>query len=296
MSKIIIDRLEFYITNVCNLTCNGCNRYNNYHFRGWQKWDDYADIVAQWSKKIEVLNPVILGGEPLLNPSINQWITGLRKAWPNNLGVQIQSNGTRINRVPGLYKVIGPEHGAWIGVSLHSNDDREELFDRIRKFLKAPIRETVNPNNGSGAVYHFYDANHREVNVWINNMFVQNNIIEQPNGKFGLYNSDPDLAHKNCAFRANKNYHWIRGKIYKCGPVALMPEFDQQHHFDIDEQDRHLLNSYQALTIENVDQHGKEFFKKIDNVIPQCKFCPEVYVYQPITFANTKKSWKISTE
>ena len=35
---------EFYITNVCNLNCTECNRFNNYHFSGHQRWDDYSDV------------------------------------------------------------------------------------------------------------------------------------------------------------------------------------------------------------------------------------------------------------
>ena len=35
-----LDYCEFYITNVCNLSCNGCNRFNNYKFRGFQRWED----------------------------------------------------------------------------------------------------------------------------------------------------------------------------------------------------------------------------------------------------------------
>lgn len=35
-----LDYMEFYITNVCNLTCTGCNRFNNYKFKGFQRWTE----------------------------------------------------------------------------------------------------------------------------------------------------------------------------------------------------------------------------------------------------------------
>jgi molybdenum cofactor biosynthesis enzyme MoaA len=38
-----INLLEVYITNVCNLSCRGCNRFNNYNFKGHQLWADHAD-------------------------------------------------------------------------------------------------------------------------------------------------------------------------------------------------------------------------------------------------------------
>jgi organic radical activating enzyme len=295
-NRILIDRLEFYITNVCNLTCSGCNRYNNYKFSGWQSWDEAEPVLTQWSKKIEIRHPVILGGEPLLNPDISKWITGIRRLWPEHSGVQVQSNGTRIDRVRDLYDALDPKEGNWIGISIHNHEDRDEIFDRIRNFLIEPIVQTQDPTDPIGSDYQFSDVNKIKVHAWLSNKFVQSNIIELPNGKFTLYQSDPDLAHENCTFRRFKNYHIIQGKIYKCGPVALMPEFDNQYHFELSDQDRAVLREYRPLTIEDFDTRATEFFQTIDNVIPQCKFCPESYEYRPITFSNLKKSWKKDSE
>lgn len=291
--KIHLDKLEFYITNVCNLTCSNCNRYNNFHFKGWAKWDDYAEGLEQLSQHVHVQKPVILGGEPLLNPDIVKWIRGLQRLWPNSYSAQIQSNGTRIDRVPGLYEALQEVVGSWIGVSIHRPEDREEIFARIRKFLQGKITYSENPNNSMGSVYQFKDSNGVEVHVWNNDMFGNTNVVERGNGRFGLYNSDPERAHDICSFRKWKNYHWIRGKIYKCGPVALMPEFDQQHTFDISPEDREILNSYRGLGMDELESRGPEFFETIDNIIPQCKFCPETIEYRPVYFTNTKKSWRV---
>jgi hypothetical protein len=275
---------------VCNLTCSDCNRYNNYKFSGWQRWDDYKDILAAWAKKIDVQHPVILGGEPLLNPDINKWILGLNRLWPSHSSVQILSNGTQINKVDGLYNVL--TNGNWIGITVHSVDDLEEIFSRIRQFLVHPIQELRDPTL-VGSDYSFKDANNKFLHVWISDKFVSSNIIQQPGGAFKFYNSDPDIAHENCTFRKFKNYHMIRGKIYKCGPVALMPEFVDQHNFDLSDEDRSILKSYHPLSVDEFDTRGREFFDSIDSVIPQCKFCPEQYKTVDITFTDLKKSWKI---
>jgi organic radical activating enzyme len=287
-NKIFLDRLEFYITNVCNLTCSGCNRYNNYKFSGWESWAEAEPILTKWAEKIEIKHPVILGGEPLLNPDIVQWIQGLRRLWPNYSGVQVQSNGTRLDLVNGLYEALNPVDGNWIGISLHSEEHKEPLFARIRNYLKHPIQESEDPTHRIGSRYQFIDSTKRQVHVWNNNQFVQSNIIEKPNGKFGLYNSNPDLAHEVCTFRQFKNYHMINGKIYKCGPAALMPQFDDQYPFDISEEDRMIMRGYRGLSVDEFDARGKEFFRTIDDVIPQCKFCPESYEYKPITFTTLK--------
>ena len=282
----LIDRLEFYITNVCNLTCSGCNRYNNYKFSGWESWAQAEPILTRWAEKIEIRHPVILGGEPLLNPDIGAWITGLRRLWPRLSGVQVQSNGTRLDLVPGLYNVL--TGGNWIGISIHSVEHKETLFTRIRNFLKHPIVETENLNHPVGSRYQFIDVNQKYIHVWVNNIFSQSNIVEQANGRFGLYNSNPEIAHEACAYRKFKNYHMIQGRIYKCGPVALMPQFDDQYSFDLSDEDRKIMRGYRGLGIDEFDTRGQEFLDTIDNVVPQCKFCPENYDYKPITFSKLK--------
>lgn len=289
-NRILIDRLEFYITNVCNLTCSGCNRYNNYKFSGWQSWAEAEPVLTKWAKKIDIRHPVILGGEPLLNPDIVAWITGLRKLWPRRAGVQVQSNGTRINHVKGLYEVL--VDGNWIGISLHNQNDQAEIFYRIQQFLSQPVTVSQDKNNSIGSDYQFVDRNNKCVHVWLSDKFVQSNIIQRIDGSFTLYQSNSAKAHENCTFRRFKNYHMIRGKIYKCGPAALMPEFDQQHNFDISAEDRELLFSYQPLTVDASTPQIQDFFNNIDNEIPQCKFCPENYDYKPITFSNLKKPWQ----
>lgn len=293
--KYHLDKLEFYITNVCNLTCSNCNRYNNFHFRGWTAWDDYADNLREWAQHVHVQHPVILGGEPLLNRDIVKWVHGLRELWPNGYGVQIQSNGTRIDQVPGLYEAMANGQGNWIGVSIHSQDDREELFARIRNFLQGKVTFTQNSNHHVGSAYQFDDSNHVKVHVWNNDRFGTSNISKTAQGGYTVTRSDPIRAHDNCSFRKWKNYHWINGKIYKCGPVALMPEFDRQFGLDLTDEERLVMHDYQGLSVEEWQQRGRDFLDHIDNPIAQCKFCPEVTEYAPITFENTKKSWRIES-
>jgi organic radical activating enzyme len=288
MTRIQIDKLEFYITNVCNLTCSGCNRYNNYKFTGWENFDDYEEILTRWAEKIDIVKPVVLGGEPLLNPSINKWLKGIRRLWPDRIPPQIQSNGTRIDLVPGLHETC-IETKAWIGISLHSMDDLDPIVARIKNFLK---NTEELPNTAQSTEfdykYKFRDKHGVNVLVWVTDHFTQSNIIPGPPGEFRLYNSDPIKAHANCGFAQWKNYHMIDGKIHKCGPAPLMQQFDRQYPLTVSDADRELIHSYRGLSIDEFDERGEEFFRTIDDPIAQCKFCPESYEYKKITFSNLK--------
>lgn len=275
MTKRTIPYAEFYITNVCNLTCEDCNRFNNLKFRGWQSWHDYADTYARWAELVDIGQPVILGGEPLLNPTILDWIVGLHKLWPNT-GKQILTNGTYIDKIPNLFDICY-ENRTWIGISKHRDDDLLELESKIEKYLGGISVKNHSPTGRAGPAggNYFYYNRGVGLTVWEQYMFTSSALTTNANGKMSLHDSDPKLAHSVCNFAQCGCYHFIHGKFYKCGPVALFPELDAQFGLDLSDSDRQLINAYEPLTVDDYEHRHEQFFADLDQPIPQCKFCPE---------------------
>jgi hypothetical protein len=275
----VFNKIEVYITNVCNLTCEQCNRFNNLDFKGWQRWSDHAAEYQQWGKLIDLKAITILGGEPLLNPDIVPWIHGLNDAF--GIAVQILTNGTRLNQVKGLYDAIAharPRNGIRnsIAISLHNLDDLEMLQQNIHEFMSGTVLQNMHRPELWGADYQYSDHNGVFINVYYQNKFDTSTVQTSASGRYTLFDNDPVLAHDSCTFVKFKSYHFIRGKLYKCGPAALLPEFDQQHPLDISDQDRLLLNSYRPLSVDNFSEYHEEFLANLDNPIAQCKFCPVI--------------------
>jgi hypothetical protein len=287
-------KIEFYITNVCNLACEGCNRFNNYNFSGHQKWSELESIYQRWAQHIGIEHMVLLGGEPLLNPDILNWVHGLNRVFGTN--VQILSNGTRINKVPGLYQAL-QVGGNWMGISWHNPQTIDNFDQEVRKFLQGEVIKVDrnHEDNNFGAPMMWMDSNGVKIPLWIQYEFYDSAIKLNQSGRFALHNSDPVQAHASCGFAKFKNYHFINGKLYKCGPVALFPEFDKQHEFDISAADRELINSYQPLTVEGCADHGPDYFKQLDQMLPQCKFCPESLAYKYRLHAVSKNLSKKQT-
>lgn len=273
MKYVFENKVEFYITNVCNLTCANCNRFNNHDFRGWQRWSDYAGQYRQWADLIELRSIVIMGGEPLLNASITDWITGLARTFGAEL--QILSNGLHLARVPGLYNSL-IEASLYtktipsIGISLHNFDHFETIKQNIKEFLGPIIDES---REHPGIYYSCRDENNVVINVYVVDRFFDAAVKSNGSGGFTLHNSNPREAFNVCGFARFKSLHFIRGKIYKCGPAALMPEFDLQYPLDISSEDRDLLHSYQPLTLDTWSQQHQAWMTALDSPIEQCKFC-----------------------
>jgi len=166
-SRIHVPNIEFYITNVCNLACPQCNRFNDHNFAGGQDWKDYEEVYTAWSKKIQLQKITILGGEPLLNPSITDWIRGIGRLW--NKRVNLLTNGTRLNHVPGLYDALMSRNygGHYIGISVHNVNDLDLYFTEVKKFLLGPLDFFEGKDHAQtwGADYAFEDKNQIRVNL-----------------------------------------------------------------------------------------------------------------------------------
>ena len=285
--KFQIPSLEFYITNVCNLTCQGCNRFNNYKFSGFQRWADYKEIYTQWAAELQIGVIGILGGEPLLNPDFMQWFRGIRKLWPDStLGVT--TNGYRLNMIDGLYEfVLEHKDNTHLNVGIHNKQHKQQIINNVKNFLKEPMQFDFNNDN----IYQEYmvatDANDVKLKIEYNWWFHQGALIKDPDAmKFTLHQSDVTKAHDIC--HSKTCHHTMNGKLYKCGAVALFPEFAKQHEIVLSPADQELMMSYQPMTINDTDQQKQEFLKNLPNAIPQCRFCPEEYHGKQI-YAQEKK-------
>lgn len=131
---------NFIITNVCNYNCSECNTFNNWAFHGnEQKWNDFKDIYANWSKILDVGNYEICGGEATTNPDWFEWINGVHRLWPDNLGC-LRTNGQLLKKDPVKFKklqdLFNNANGKLkLSISLHNADRIDDVIALVKEFL-----------------------------------------------------------------------------------------------------------------------------------------------------------------
>ena len=121
---------ELNITNVCNYSCAHCQSFNNYAFKGHQRWNDYKDKYELLSKQIDIDIIQLIGGEPTLNPDFYEWLDGVSKLWPKSK-LQIATNGTSLETLTeDVYNVLARNNGT-LWVTCHDIN----LYDSFLSFL-----------------------------------------------------------------------------------------------------------------------------------------------------------------
>lgn len=324
--------IEFYITNACNLNCTNCNRFNNFAFTGHQTWSDYQDVYRAWSKIINFGRISILGGEPMSNPDLPNWINGISELWPGT-EITIITNGTFLNKIPNFYKLLEKYNGK-VSLLITSHNPSNLLQDtkNIENFFPIQPTKTIYSNREEWKTRYnqsrapawpdcehpddFYNLPEQIQNECIiqhvihpqqlfiskytdgiitarfysNVYFYSSSVIHNiETGVLTLHNSDPNIAMNVCAFKTCP--HFIKGKLYKCGPTGLLPEFIDQFQVNISNQDRELVNSYQPAMANWSNEKLLSFLNNQKNAEPiaQCKFCPEkLETGMPLQASNKK--------
>lgn len=140
MKKPIIKGMAFSIIHFCNYNCTGCSTYSDVHFTGYSKWSDYEDIYSKWSKRIDLVEWGITGGEVTFNPTLPEWVDGICKLWNNSSGI-IRSNGSIVHKPnKQLYDCLTRNADkVYVYITLHNDND---LYDEIHNWLQGNITVT----------------------------------------------------------------------------------------------------------------------------------------------------------
>ena len=259
---------EMYITNVCNYSCTHCQSFNNYAFKGHQRWDDYKDEYELLSKKLDIGIIQLMGGEPTLNPDFNKWLKGISNLWPT-AKLQISTNGSTLNKLTqDVYDVLSKNNGT-LWITCHDIKLYDGFLDFINTFLDVIVSDTGEaPARRVSRI--FIDKNGVEVILDWSQTF-RASAMDLVNKQLTLgYDSDVDEAHDVCGFKTCHQMN--KGKLYKCPLVSVLPDFLNQ--FNVAVADKELAHAYQPMSH---DDDVEKFVNNLVNPIPQCKFCPSNY-------------------
>lgn len=324
-----LDYCEFYITNVCNLNCTDCNRFNNLAFSGHQDWNSCKEKYQVWSQRLSISTISILGGEIFLHPDVCTWLDGIASLWPD-ANIKFITNGTQMHRIPDLYDRLNRYQGrVRLEINVHNQSEFDDRIKWAHQFLKGKrktwpehcwsvgyenIRDVTWPRCDLPEQFHQLpswiqqECHERGLNLpqptniapsWVDENQIRVNVV--PAWRFyssalritpdglQLHNSDPEVAMKACYFKSC--HHFIDGYLYKCGPVGLFPDLIHQFPVNINDDDRNLIGSYRPASPYWDDATLEVFLQGLRNAdaIPQCKFCPESTVECHDILSSNKK-------
>lgn len=96
----VLDYVEIEITEFCNLNCRGCCDFSN--LAKEKKFYELPEFTKDMTRLTELFSGInkirLMGGEPLLNPRLTEYIQTSRALFPAS-DIRIVSNGLLIPKL-----------------------------------------------------------------------------------------------------------------------------------------------------------------------------------------------------
>jgi organic radical activating enzyme len=265
MNKITIPFVEYMITRVCNLVCPGCSTYSDLASKGYIKWADGKKEIEPWLERVHFEDFGIMGGEPLINPEVEKWITGIRELMPNTV-IRFPTNGTLLSKKLELIDTLYDVGNCIIKITDHiDNDNVQQSIEYIRsKYNWKPITEF--------GIDRWVTKNNVKFQVNRPEKFYKTFRNDYANAM--PYDSDPQAAFDVCHQKMCPLL--INGRIYKCSTSGLMKSvLERFENPNISQWEPYLDNNNNgSISLDSTDDEIQKFSDNCGVYHNICQQCP----------------------
>ena len=276
--KHTIPYVEAIVTQVCNLVCPGCSTYSDLHYKGYTQWDDARQEIEPWLERVNFEHFGIMGGEPLINPRIRDWLIGMRELMPDTV-IRFPVNGTLLHKHLDIVDLLHDMGNVIFKITVHTSDEStENAIDYISKrYNWKPVYEY--------GVNRFVTGNNFKFQVNRPQEFYKTFQNDYTNA--APYSSDPQAAFEQC--HQKECPLLINGRIYKCSTSGLMDGVLARHGYPNQEQWAPYLDNAKNGSI-GLDATGDEIEQFIANIRQPhstCQQCPTQHTVTTINHPQT---------
>jgi organic radical activating enzyme len=261
MNKPALPFLELMTIRTCNLSCQGCTTFSDLKYSGYSTWKNTKQFLELWADRLDIQAIGFMGGEPLINPEIQDWITGVRKLLPN-AQIRFVTNGLLLEKKWSVVQLLQDLGNTVLKISKHIDSPIiDQAIDRVFKTWDwEPVTEFGIDRWARPNQLRFQVATpitfFKTFQGTYENMMPHNNY---PADAFDL------CVQKKCPLL-------YKGKIYKCGTLALTPELLERFHWPNQELWQLYIDS--GLAVDCEQSTLETFVNNFGKPHKMCAQCP----------------------
>jgi Radical SAM superfamily len=253
---ITVPKLEMHLAHACNLRCTGCSHYSDHALSGIVELEEGSRWLRDWGARIHPVRFSFLGGEPLLNRDVPEFLLRARSIWPGT-HVRLVTNGLLLHRWEQLWPALATTRTT-LTISVHSVDPR--YLARLRPNL-ALVRTRSEQH---GFRYETRDSIHGWYKLYQN----EGPAMEP------FTDGDPESSWAVCA---NKHCVTLQDDaLWKCPPLAHLPRVARRQSLTLRASWEPYLR-YRPLTLDATDDDIRAFFGRGPE--RYCGMCPSKLTY-----------------
>lgn len=277
LNKPTLPFVEIMVTQACNLSCSGCTNYSDLTYKGYLTWEQGRAEIESWTKRVEIPDFGIIGGEPLINPDIRNWIIGLREILPNSQ-LRFTTNGLLLAKNLDILDLCHDVGNIVFKITKHVNDKN---LESVINLIKSKFDWQLITEHG---IDRWRTSNNLRLQINQPDVFVKTFVGNYENMR--PHTSDPALAFKICCQQTCPLLY--KGKLFKCSTTALLQ--DVLHRFDNPNYDDWKPYLIYGLESDCSEYDLNDFIDNFGKAHNMCSQCPTTHDKQShlVHFENVK--------
>ena len=249
------------VINSCQLSCKACATFSDLKHSGYVTWEQGKRQLSPWLERLDLECVGIMGGEPLMNPELKKWLTGLRELLPNTQ-IRLPTNGLLLHKHMDLVDLMNDIGNCTLKISYHVDNTT------LRRIVKQIISS-----------YDFRPVTEYGINRWsttkdfkfqINNP--TNFLKSYKNDYHDMepHDNDPKDAFEICVCQRCAFMH--DDKLFKCSIAGLTPELHKRFNEPNKEAWAPYLDT--GLSVQCTDLELSRFVSNFGSPNAMCRQCP----------------------
>lgn len=259
--KLPIEHLEIMVINACQLSCHGCATFSDLRHSGYVPWDQGKEEILPWLERLDPECIGVMGGEPLMNPDLENWIRGLRKILPNTQ-IRIPTNGFLLEKNWHLVDLLHDIGNTVLKISYHMESDQLKNISKkiINSYDLEPVTE-YGINRWSTKDNFKFQINRPST-------FLKSYVGDY--GNMMPHDNDPREAFDICV--AQRCPFIYKGLLYKCSTTGLTPELLSRYGRDGVPEWQPYINT--GLSSDCGQSQLEKFVNNFGKPHKVCRQCP----------------------
>lgn len=261
MIKPILPFVEIMVTQMCNLSCTGCTNYSDLVHKGYLTWDEGKEQLEPWLLRVDIPDFGILGGEPLMNPKIRDWVIGLRELMPYSQ-IRFTTNGLLLDRNFDIVDLLADIGNCVFKIAVHEENEKlENVISRVfDHFAWEPVIEY--------GVSRYRTKNNMRFHVRRPDYFYK--TFQGLYSEMSPHNNNPIDAFSICCQQTCPLIY--NGQIYKCSTSGLLKDtLTRFNNPNIEQWQPYLLN---GISHDCSDSELNKFLDNFGKPHAICQMCP----------------------
>jgi len=256
-----LEHVELMVINSCQLSCRACATFSDLKHSGYVTWKEGKTQLLPWLERLDLECVGIMGGEPLINPELKEWLTGLRELLPNTQ-IRLPTNGLLLHKHMDLVDLMNDIGNCILKISYHVDNTT------LRRVVKHII-----------GAYDFRPVTEYGINRWstpndfkfqINNPTKFLKSYKNDYHDMEPHDSDPKDAFGICVCQRCAFLH--DGKLFKCSIAGLTPVL----HSRFGEPNKEAWTPYldSGLSVDCSEDDLESFIQNFGRPHDICRQCP----------------------